>query len=228
MTKLLITFGVGLSVLIAVDTATAQRGTGEQQGVARQAVKPEVQTIFGTLQEIKTDPCEQTTGRSPIGTHLILQGENTTYNLHLGPASEVGDVVGMVRVGDTIEATAFRTKRLPENQYVAVTVKQGDQTITLRDDSLRPRWAGSGGRGGGQATRRGDGGRAGAGGGQRLAYSRVLGQSSQLQLSDEQVESIESILSESEQRIRELLTEEQLKMLDSRPRGGQGRRRGPR
>ena len=113
--------------------------------MARQPVKPAVQTIVGTLKEIKTGPWEHTTGRSPIGTHLILQAEKATYNLHLGPASEVKDVVATVRVGDKVEATAFRTERLPEEHYIAVSVKSGDKEIVLRADSLRPRWAGGGG-----------------------------------------------------------------------------------
>jgi hypothetical protein len=179
------------------------------------------------LKEIKTDPCEQTTGRSPVGTHVILQGEEALLNVHLGPASEVGDVVGMVRVGDTLEVRAFRTPRLPENQFIAVSVKSGDQLIELRDESLRPRWAGGGGRRGAQLGQGRGGLRYGARG-PRLVTSRVLAPASQLDLSEEQVEAIEAILAESEERIRDVLTEEQLNSLDSRPRGGRGGRRGPR
>ena len=208
-----------------VDTATAQRGTGERQGVARQAAKPEVQTIVGTLKAIKTGPCEHTTGWSPNGTHLILQGEELTYNLHLGPASEVEDVVEIVHVGDMVEATVFRTARLPENQYIAISVKGSDKEITLRDASLRPRWARGGGRGAGQQASKG-GGPGADGRGRRLASSRVLTQSSQLNLSEEQMEMIEAILAETEAQIRDVLKEEQLNMLDNRPGGGQGRRRG--
>ncbi|HEY3392346.1 MAG TPA: hypothetical protein VGK58_06550, partial [Lacipirellulaceae bacterium] len=212
----------------SVDTVRAQRGTGELQGIARQADKPAVETIAGTLKQIKTDPCAQTTGRSPIGTHLILEGENKTYNVHLGPASEVGDVVGMVRVDDTVEATVFRTPRLPENQYVAVSVKLGDKEIVLRDDSLRPRWARTSGGAPGQQAVRGGRSRAAGRGARRLAFSRVLAQSSELNLTDAQVDTIEEILAEAENRIRDVLTDEQLNALDSLPRGGQGRGRGPR
>ena len=215
MRKLMVTIGVVLAMLL-VNQATAQRGTGERKGVARQAVKPVVQTIVGTLKEIKTGPCEETTGGSPIGTHLIiLQADKETYNLHLGPASEVKDVVGIIRVGDEVEATAFRTARLPEGQYIAVSVKSGGKEIVLRDDTLRPRWAGGGG---GAAV---DGGR-------RLVTSRVLGQSSQLDLSKEQLDKIDEILAAAETQVREVLTQKQLNALDSRPGGGQGRGRGPR
>jgi hypothetical protein len=227
MRKFMVAIGVALAVFLLVDTVTAQRGTGERKGIARQAVQPAVQTIVGTLKEIKTGPCEEATGASPIGTHLILQADKETYNLHLGPASEVKDVVGIVRVGEKVETTVFRTARLPKDHYVAVTVKSGDKEIVLRDDSLRPRWAGGGGRRDRQPASRGGG--AGVGRGPRLANSRVLAQSSQLDLSEEQVEKIEAILIESEKQIRKVLTDEQINMLDSRPRGdGRGGRRGPR
>jgi hypothetical protein len=223
----MLTIGVLLSMLLLVDPVTAQRGTGERKGIAREAVKPAVQKIVGTLKEIKTGPCEEATGGSPIGTHLILEADKATYNLHLGPVSEVKDVVGIVSVGEKVEATVFRTARLPKDHFVAVTVKSGDEEIVLRDDSLRPRWAGGSGRPDRQPASRG--GQAGAGRGPRLANSRVLAQSNQLDLSEEQVEKIEAILMETEVQIRKVLTDEQIKMLESRPRGeGRGGRRGPR
>jgi hypothetical protein len=227
MGKSMMAAGLVLAVLLSVHMARAQRGTGEREGVARQAEKPATETIVGTLKEIKTDPCGQATGRSPVGTHLILEGEGATYNVHLGPASEVEDVVGMVRIGDTVEANVFRTERLPENQFVAVSVKLGETQIVLRDESLRPRWAGSGGRGPGQqAARRGGEGAPGRGG-RRLASSRVLALSSELELSSEQVDKIDDILAAAEKQIRDVLTEQQLNTLDRQPRGRQGRGRGP-
>ena len=74
MRNLMVTASVMFAAMLLADAVAAQRGTGEREGVARQDVKPEVQTITGTLKEIKTDPCQQTTGRSPVGTHLLLQG----------------------------------------------------------------------------------------------------------------------------------------------------------
>lgn len=215
-------------VPIWMNSALAQRGTGERQGIARQADRPEVQSIEGTLREVKTGPCEHTTGRSPVGTHLMLEGKDANYNLHLGPESEVQDVVKLAKIGEKVAATAFRTDRHADEHYVAVTVMLGDEEIRLRDAALRPRWAGRDGRGGGQTAPRGSGGQVDRGDGPRLVTSRVLRQAGELQLSEEQVKSIESIVAEAEQRIREMLTEEQLQTLASQQRGGQGRRRGQR
>ena len=227
MKNFTVALGVVLLGMLIFSTAEAQRGTGEQEGVARQRIRPEMQTLVGTLKEVKTDPCERATGRAPIGTHLILQSDEEELNVHLGPASEVGDVVGMVRVGDTLEVKAFQTERLPENQYIAVSVKAGEKEIVLRDESLRPRWARGGGPGGGQRGLR-RGGMGPGGRGPRLVNPRLLVDGSQLELTDEQVQEIQRILADAEDRIRDALTEEQLSTLDSRPRGGRSGRRGPR
>ena len=66
--------------------AYAQKETDDATGVARQAGKPEVVVLSGKLLEIKIGPCEATTGRSPIGTHIILEtAEKEKVNVHLGP-----------------------------------------------------------------------------------------------------------------------------------------------
>ena len=140
-----------LGLLIAVPAA-AQKGMGEPTGVARQAVKPPIETMSGTIKDIKTGPCERTTGRSLEGVHLIVQAETgKTINLHLGPAAALEDVLDQLSVGQQITFEAFRTDAMPQDAYVAKSLKAGDATFDLRDDNLRPNWAiaARGGRGGG-------------------------------------------------------------------------------
>jgi hypothetical protein len=141
-----------LGIVSFVAPATAQKGTGEPAGVARQAVKPPVETMSGTIKEIKTGRCEHTTGRFVEGVHLIVQAQdNRTINLHLGPASPLADVVKKLSAGETITFEAFRTDRMPKDAYVAKTLNAGGETFALRNDSLRPKWAGRGwGMGGGR------------------------------------------------------------------------------
>lgn len=150
-----------ISLLFSPEPSHAQKGAGEASGVARQAVKPAVVTLSGELLEIKTGPCENTTGRSPAGTHLILKGSNgMTLNVHLGPENAVDHVVEQLTVGQALALEAFRTDRLPENHYIAKSLLLDDKTIHLRDDKLRPSWAygrGMGKRGGeGMGSGRGD------------------------------------------------------------------------
>lgn len=164
--------------------AYGQRGVGEQVGMARQAVRPPVVTVEGKLVSVETGPCEKTTGFAGIGTHLMLEGENgQAVNLHLGPAAAVASYVEGLETGETIVAAAFRTDKMAADHYVAVKVTAGDHSLTLRDETLRPFWAGQRGAGlrrggGGAMCPRGGPGRGrgyGPGYGQGPGYGRGYG-----------------------------------------------------
>jgi hypothetical protein len=141
-----------LLMLMFAVSAAAQKGTGEPTGVARQAVKPPIETMSGTIKDIKIGPCERTTGRSLEGVHLIVQtNSGKTINLHLGPEAALEEVVDQLSAGQQITFEAFHTDIMPADAYVAKWLKMGDTTFDLRDDTLRPKWAiaAQGGRGGG-------------------------------------------------------------------------------
>jgi hypothetical protein len=184
---------IGLTGALALlpTAALAQRGTGAATGVARSADRPEIVTLKGRLIEIKTGPCEATTGRAAAGTHLILETrDEETLNVHLGPASEVADHVSKLKVGKNVAVEAFRTDAMKDAQYIARTITSGGTTITLRDPAtLRPEWApgrgagmgpgrGAGmglGRGAGMGPGRGNGRGRGAGMGPGLGNGRGSG-----------------------------------------------------
>jgi hypothetical protein len=164
----LATVAAFLLVLLSAVPAAAQKGMGEPTGVARQPAKPPIETMSGTIKDIKTGPCERTTGRSLEGVHLIVQMEyGKTINLHLGPAAALEDVLDRLSPGQQITCDAFRTEAMPEDAYVAKSLKVGDTTFDLRDDSLRPNWA--------IAARGGRGGGPGTGGGRGQGLGRGLG-----------------------------------------------------
>ncbi len=138
-----------LAIVSFVPPATAQKGTGEPAGVGRQAVKPPIEAMSGTIKDVKRGPCEKTTGRSVEGVHLIVQAQdNRTINLHLGPASSLADVIAQLSPGQEIKFDAFRTERMPKDAYVAKSLTAGGKSFALRNDSLRPKWAGRGQGGG--------------------------------------------------------------------------------
>lgn len=139
--------GLVLTCGALVTSTHAQRGVGESTGVARQAIKPEIVTLSGKLVEIRTGPCEKTTGRSPIGTHIFLEtdkGDN--LNVHLGPQWAVADTAATLKVGTRLTVKAFRTAKMPEKNYVAQSLAFGETTVDLRDEGLRPVWGGQGAR----------------------------------------------------------------------------------
>ena len=133
-----------LVVLICTAAAPGQRGMGDGKGVVQQRLKLPLVLISGKLQEIKTHPCENTTGKAELGTHLILRDKHgQELNIHLGPAPELSETVKRLTVGRKLDLLGFRTDKMPPNQYVAQKLILGSHIIQLRDSDLRPYWAGS-------------------------------------------------------------------------------------
>jgi len=128
---------------LSCSSLLAQRGEGDQQGVARKAAKPKIASLSGEVLQLKVEPCRMTTGRSSLGTHLAISTpEGKTVTIHLGPAAEVEPLTKDLSRGMAIKAEVFRTEATPDGQYVARTLTFGDRTVVLRDRSLRPVWAG--------------------------------------------------------------------------------------
>lgn len=150
--------GALLAAALVAVPAIAQKGTGEPAGVAQQARKPPIEALSGTINEIKIGRCEKTSGRSLEGAHLIVQTSDArTINLHLGPTFALREELKQLAVGQAISIEAFRTERLPKDAYIAKSVKSGDKVFALRNDNLRPKWAGRG-RGWGRGRGMGHGG----------------------------------------------------------------------
>ena len=98
-----IVLGSCLLALIPAVADYGQRGTGDQTGVARQANKPELVAIDGKIEGLKTGPCEMTTGRAKIGTHLLMKtSQGTDLNIHLGPVQAVQSMVEGLKQGTEV------------------------------------------------------------------------------------------------------------------------------
>lgn len=148
-----------LCTLYAVP-AMAQRGMGDTTGIARQVYqgeteKPEIETLTGTLVAVESKPCENTTGRAFVGTHLLIEedSESEPWNVHLGPKAVIEEMTSQLKVGEAVTVKAFRTEQMKQRHYVAQTLNVGNQeeAIQLRDETLRPVWAGGAARGATQA-----------------------------------------------------------------------------
>lgn len=132
-----------ISLYMLAMTAYSQKGVGDATGIGRQRLAPEIVLLKGTVEAVKSGDCKNTTGRSVLGTHLMLATEEAkTLNIHLGPTAEVSEWVKGIE-GKGIEVKAFRTKKLPRDQYIAKELIVQGQTAVLRDDTLKPFWAGS-------------------------------------------------------------------------------------
>ena len=141
---------VALAVVALVYTASvpvvyAQRGMGDQTGVARQAVTPKLISLSGDIVAVLTQPCEKTAGVGRVGTHILLRTEDgKELNVHLGWAIAVEEIAKQLTLGEQVTVTAFRTEKMPVGHYVAKSLTSDGKTVQLRDDNLRPTWAGVG------------------------------------------------------------------------------------
>ena len=180
-----------LAVLgLAASAALAQRGVGDPSGVARTGATPEIVTLSGKVLEVNTEPCTNTTGRFPVGTHFLMKtAKGKTLNIHLGPAAMVEFVAKELVPDKAVKVQAFRTEKMKEDHYVAQQLYYDGRNVTLRDQTLQPVWAGGAGtgtarggaalgpsRGAGPGWGRGMGyGRNRAGGGRGAGYGRRFG-----------------------------------------------------
>jgi hypothetical protein len=170
-----------IGLALAVSPAAAQRGVGGDEGIARMRVRPEVVTLAGEIVAINVGPCERTTGRARVGVHLLVEraaeGEKDAseaaatptvaalepWNIHVGPQAAVYEMLAKFPLGTQVTVAAFRTDKMPANHYVAQKVASDEATVTLRDETLRPAWAGSGGPGADERPMRPTGPRYGRG-----------------------------------------------------------------
>jgi len=138
-----------LAVLgLAASAAMAQRGAGDPAGVARSGNTPEIVTLSGKVLEVQTEPCTNTTGRSTLGTHFLMKtAEGKTLNIHLGPAGMVESAAKELVQDKAVKVQAFRTEKMKEQHYVAQTLSYDGRSVTLRDETLQPVWAGGAGTG---------------------------------------------------------------------------------
>lgn len=119
----------------------SQKGTGENSGISRQQINPELLKMEGTIEEIESAPCKYTTGKSVSGTHLTLKTQKKLVNIHLGPTSEVSNLVS-VDEGDFIKMIVFKTDKLPKDQFIATKLFINGESIVLRGENFKPVWAG--------------------------------------------------------------------------------------
>ncbi|MCF8307836.1 MAG: hypothetical protein K9I68_02390 [Bacteroidales bacterium] len=138
-------FFIGIAVALFFHGVSAQKGTGRDEGMAINNANAEIVEFSGEFVQTETKPCGNSTGRSYAGTHIFVEKDaETTFNVHLGPADAVDQILDKMEKGREIEVVAIDTKNLPETQYVAKELHLDGESVTLRDDNLRPFWAGQG------------------------------------------------------------------------------------
>jgi hypothetical protein len=96
--------------------------------------------LKGTVAEVKEVECEMC--GSAMGTHLVLKTEAESMEVMLGPTAFLKKHNFAVANGDEIEVTGAKIKIDDQDELLAREVKKGEKTLTLRDKTGKPMWAG--------------------------------------------------------------------------------------
>ena len=100
-------------------------------------------TIRGTIQEVK----QVTPGmgrRNLAGTHLLVNTESETVDVHLGPSPFITEQKLALAAGDAVEIIGSRVTVAGMAGVLAREVRKGDRVVTLRDAQGFPKWSGRG------------------------------------------------------------------------------------
>lgn len=95
-------------------------------------------SIKGTVEEAK-----QETHRM-MGTHVVVKVGGESKEVMLGPSDFITGQGFSFAKGDSIEVTGSRITMGGIEYIIAREVVKGGKTLTLRDTSGRPQWAGKG------------------------------------------------------------------------------------
>ena len=132
-----------LALSLALPTlALAQGGPppGMGPGAHRMFDPATVVTVSGTVvAENRVDR-----GMGHAGVHLVVKTAEGEIPVHLGPDFWVDEQKVKLAKGDAVTVKGSRITFEGKPAIIAMTVTRGADTLTLRDASGRPAWAGSG------------------------------------------------------------------------------------
>lgn len=142
MMNLILKFLIYVSILLVGITGYSQKGVGAAAGLGQCDQISSIIELQGTVEQVKIGPCEYSTGRSPIGAHVLVKtADQSIVNVHLGPADELVPVTEALKTGEECCFAVFRTDRLPTDHYIAKEVVINKHTVILRNEDLKPFWS---------------------------------------------------------------------------------------
>jgi hypothetical protein len=102
-----------------------------------------VTTVRGAVVSVSVVPAR---GRRSGGTHLQMETEGRTLDVHLGPTWFLEAQGFAVTKGDTVEVTGSLLDLDGTTVLVARDVRNDGRALRLRDEQGVPTWAGAAGR----------------------------------------------------------------------------------
>lgn len=136
------TAAAAVATALTVAPVWAQRGRGAGMGMPRYDKAAEV-TLTGTVDTIQANTGRMMGGG---GTHFVLKTSAGLTDVRVGPSSWLAEKNYVLAVGDQLEVTGAKVVIDGKDALMARVIKKGDLTMTLRDESGVPEWAGGGAR----------------------------------------------------------------------------------
>lgn len=93
--------------------------------------------ISGTIEDVQQMPHGRMTG-----IHIIVKTGSETADAHLGPSDFIAGKGFTFAKGDSVEIVGSKVKMNGADALIAREITKGGNTLTLRDQSGRPLWAG--------------------------------------------------------------------------------------
>ena len=132
-----ISLAVG-AILLSAAIASAQAPRAAHKN-ARMYDPATETTLKGTLEAVT----EQTRGQM-MGTHFTIKAGDETREVMLGPAKFIAGKGFTFAKGDAVEVTGSKITMGAMEFVIAREVVKDGKTLTLRDKTGTPQWAGSG------------------------------------------------------------------------------------
>lgn len=131
--------GINLAagILLSVVLASAQ---GPHARKNMRMYNPATETTLKGTIEAVTQP----TRGQMMGTHLTVKAGDETREVMLGPSNFIASKGFSFATGDSVEATGSKVTMGGTEYVIAREVVKDGKTLTLRDNSGTPQWAGRG------------------------------------------------------------------------------------
>ncbi|HXJ80798.1 MAG TPA: DNA-binding protein [Candidatus Methylomirabilis sp.] len=142
----IIALTAALAILIPASQALAQGmkwrgsgGWGPGGSYGRMYDPKTVETVSGEV--VKVDRITPMRGMSG-GVHLVVKTAKGDVSVHLGPQWYIENRDVKIEPKDTVKVTGSQVTFQGKPALIASEVKKGDETLTLRDATGVPTWAG--------------------------------------------------------------------------------------
>jgi len=126
---------IGVLLTLTATSAIAQGGHSGRMYDPKSEL-----TVKGDVQDVQ----QQAGKRSWSGTHLILNTETGTLDVHVGPSSYIAQKQFSFAKGDKIEVVGSKVTVSGKEVLLAREITKDGKTLVLRNAQGVPEWSGGG------------------------------------------------------------------------------------